>query len=63
MPNFLINQPVRPSIPRLTARAANTTGEAGLDGVALAVVIGLACRSDLDMGHEIAECREPERRP
>jgi len=38
-------------------------GRVGLDGVALAVVIGLACRSDLDMGHEIAECREPERRP
>ena len=63
MPSFLINQPVRPSIQRLTARAANTTGEVGLGEVALAAVIGLACKPDLDMGHEIAECREAEMHP
>jgi hypothetical protein len=36
--NFLIARPVRFSIHRLTATAANTTGEVGFDRIALAVV-------------------------
>jgi hypothetical protein len=45
--NFSIVQPVASSVQRLTAKAANTRGQVGFDGVSLMVEDPGGCRSCL----------------